>query len=655
MRRRGIAIIIIALMLGMLLAALDQTIVSTALPTIVSDLGGLEELSWVVTAYLLASTVSTPLWGKLGDQFGRKYLFVAAIVIFLVGSALCGLSHSMGQLIAFRSLQGLGGGGLMVLAQAIVGDVVSVRERGRCQGWFGGVFAVASVVGPLLGGLFVDHLSWHWVFYINLPLGAVALAVIVAVLPNDKSRTRHTIDFAGVVLLGGATSCLVLVTTWGGTTFAWTDPVILGLGAAAAGLLVLWAVAERRAREPVLPLELFRLRAFTMASMVGFVVGFAMFGALTYLPLYLQAVHGVSPTLSGVHLLPMMAGMLTMSVISGQIISRTGKYRFLPIAGTALAAVGLLMLSTLTERSSLTTMGVELLVLGMGLGMTMQVLVIIVQNAVDFKDLGVATSGATFFRSIGGAFGVASLGSVFAARLNEDLSRVLARTRLPPGFEPAQVQQDPAVIRRLPPELAADFLHVYADAIATVFRVAAPIMLVAFALTWFIPQQRLRETTKAADLGEGLGATSAERSSLAEVERGLVRLADADLRRGFYARLGAVAGLSGIAPQGVWIIARLDGEGWVPAEELARRANVSRASGRPYADQLIERGLVERSADGDRLRLTDEGRVAAVRLMRSSLESLRRLVADWGHSPQLEQLCERITPELLGAHVDRPP
>ncbi|GAA2284892.1 MFS transporter [Nonomuraea roseoviolacea subsp. roseoviolacea] len=655
MRRRGIAIIIIALMLGMLLAALDQTIVSTALPTIVSDLGGLEELSWVVTAYLLASTVSTPLWGKLGDQFGRKYLFVAAIVIFLVGSALCGLSQSMGQLIAFRSLQGLGGGGLMVLAQAIVGDVVSVRERGRYQGWFGGVFAVASVVGPLLGGLFVDHLSWHWVFYINLPLGAVALVVIVAVLPNDKSRTRHTIDFAGVVLLGGATSCLVLVTTWGGTTFAWTDPVILGLGAAAAGLLVLWAVAERRAREPVLPLELFRLRAFTMASMVGFVVGFAMFGALTYLPLYLQAVHGVSPTLSGVHLLPMMAGMLTMSVISGQIISRTGKYRFLPIAGTALAAVGLLMLSTLTEHSSLTTMGVELLVLGMGLGMTMQVLVIIVQNAVDFKDLGVATSGATFFRSIGGAFGVASLGSVFAARLNEDLFRVLARTRLPPGFEPAQVQQDPTVIRRLPPELAADFLHVYADAIATVFRVAAPIMLVAFALTWFIPQQRLRETTKAADLGEGLGATSAERSSLAEVERGLVRLADADLRRGFYARLGAVAGLSGIAPQGVWIIARLDGEGWVPAEELARRANVSRASGRPYADQLIERGLVERSADGDRLRLTDEGRVAAVRLMRSSLESLRRLVADWGHSPQLEQLCERITPELLGAHVDRPP
>ncbi|MFI6788869.1 MFS transporter [Nonomuraea sp. NPDC050383] len=654
MRRRGLAFIIIALMLGMLLAALDQTIVSTALPTIVSDLGGLEELSWVVTGYLLASTVSTPLWGKLGDQFGRKYLFVAAIVIFLVGSALCGLSSSMGQLIAYRSLQGLGGGGLMVLAQAIVGDVVSARERGKYQGWFGGVFAVASVVGPLLGGLFVDHLSWHWVFYINLPLGAVALFVIVAGLPNDKSQTRHRIDFAGVVLLGGATSCLVLLTTWGGTTYPWSDPVILGLAGAAVVLLVAWAAAERRAREPVLPLELFRIRAFTMSSAVGFVVGFAMFGALTYLPLYLQAVHGVTPTLSGLHLLPMMAGMLTMSIISGQIISRTGKYRYLPITGTAFATVGLFMLSMLTEHSSLWTMSVDLLVLGMGLGMTMQVLVIIVQNAVDFKDLGVATSGVTFFRSIGGAFGVATLGSVFSSRLNDDLSRLLARTRLPPGFDPAQVQQDPTAIQRLPPELAADFLHVYADAIATVFKVAAPIMLVAFALTWLIPQQQLRETTKAADLGEGLGATSAERSSLAEVERGLVRLADADLRRGFYTRLGSLAGLDGIAPQGVWIIARLDGKGWVEAAELACRADVSRATGRPYVDQLVERGLVERSDDEDRLRLTGEGRMAAGRLTRSSLESLRGLVADWGDSPQLERLCERITPELLGAHADRP-
>ncbi|NRQ38534.1 MFS transporter [Nonomuraea sp. NN258] len=653
-RRKGLGLIIVALMLGMLLAALDQTIVSTALPTIVGDLGGLEHLAWVVTGYMLASTVSTPLWGKLGDQFGRKRLFIAAIVIFLAGSALCGLSQSMGQLIAFRSIQGLGGGGLMVLAQAIVGDVVSARERGRYQGFFGAVFAVSSIVGPLLGGLFVDQLSWHWVFYINLPLGALALVVIAAVLPSDETRTKHRIDYAGVVLLGGATSCLVLVSTWGGTTYAWTDPVILGLVVAAVLLLAGWVLVERRAAEPVMPLGLFAHRAFTMSSIVGFVVGFGMFGALTYLPLFLQVVHGVSATLSGVYLLPMMAGMLTMSIVSGQIISKSGKYRFLPIGGTAIATVGMFLLSTLSEHSSMLMFGTYLLILGIGLGMTMQVLVIVVQNAVDFKDLGVATSGATFFRSIGGSFGVATLGSVFTARLGEDLRQVLSTSRLPPGFDPGQIQKDPTVIQRLPGPLAAEFLHVYADSIATVFRVAAPIVFVAFLLSWFIPQTRLRETTRAADLGEGLGATSAERSSLAEVERGLVRLADADLRRGYYARLGTLAGLSEIPPQGVWVIARLGGEGWVKAEDLARRANVSRAHGRPYVDQLIAAGYVRRSEDGESLRLTTRGDEAALRMLRSSREGLSRLVADWGPNPQLEQLLDRIAPELLGAYADRP-
>ncbi|MCK2213318.1 MFS transporter [Actinomadura sp. ATCC 31491] len=654
MRQRGLGLIIVALMLGMLLAALDQTIVSTALPTIVGDLGGLEQLAWVVTGYMLASTVSTPLWGKLGDQYGRKRLFIGAIVIFLAGSALCGLSRNMGELIAFRAVQGLGGGGLMVLAQAIVGDVVSVRERGRYQGFFGAVFAVSSIVGPLLGGVFVDRLSWHWVFYVNLPLGAVALFVIVAVLPGDGSRARHTIDYGGVVLLGAATSCLVLVTTWGGTTYAWTSPVVIGLVAAAAALLVMWGFAERRAAEPVLPLGLFRLRAFSMASVVGFVVGFGMFGALTYLPLFLQVVHGVSPTLSGVYLLPMMAGMLTMSIVSGQIISRTGKYRFLPIAGTLCASAGMFLLSTMTEHSSLLIMGAYLLVLGVGLGMTMQVLVIVVQNAVSFENLGVATSGATFFRSIGGSFGVATLGAVFAATLNDDLREALRGVRLPAGFDPARVQEDPTVIQRLPPELAAGFLHVYADAIAAVFRVAAPIMLGAFVLSWFIPQARLRETTKAADLGEGLGAASAERSSLEEVERGLMRLADADLRRGYYERLGAAAGLDGITPQGVWVLTRLAGEGWVRAGALAERAQVSREWGRPYVDQLVVVGLVRRSEDGEELRLTDEGRRAAMRLVGCSREGLRRLVEDWGESTELERMVDRVAPELLGARVDRP-
>lgn len=654
MRQKGLGLIIIALMLGMLLAALDQTIVSTALPTIVSDLGGLEQLSWVVTGYMLASTVSTPLWGKLGDQFGRKSLFLAAIVIFLVGSALCGLSQNMGQLIAFRSLQGLGGGGLMVLAQAIVGDVVPVRERGRYQGFFGGVFAVSSVIGPLLGGLFVDHLSWHWVFYINLPIGVVAMIVIAAVLPSKTTRTKHKIDYAGIVLLGGATSCLVLMTTWGGTTYPWSDPIIIGLIVAALAMVALWALVESKAKEPVLPLRLFKLRVFNMSSAVGFVVGFGMFGALTYLPLFMQVVYGVSATASGLHLLPMMVGMLGFSIISGQLIAKTGKYRVYPIVGTALATVGMFLLSTLTEHSSTLTMGIFLFVLGSGLGLVMQVLVIVVQNAVGYEDLGVATSGATFFRSIGGSFGVAVLGSVFTSRLNDDLAEVVATTPLPAGFNPAQVQSDPTVIQTLPPALQADFLHVYADSISAVFTVATPIVFVAFLLSWFIPEEKLRETIKASDIGEGLGATSAERSSLAEVERGLVRLADADLRKDYYSRLGALAGMEGVPPQGVWVVARLGGEGWVLANDLAARAEVTRAEGRPYVDQLVGSGLVRRSADGESLRLTARGDQTAESLLGHCRDGLSKLIEDWGPNPELDELLDRISPELLGAKSDRP-
>ncbi|MEV0582629.1 MDR family MFS transporter [Nonomuraea sp. NPDC050310] len=654
-RQPRVVLIIIALMLGMLLASLDQTIVSTALPTIVSDLGGLEQLSWVVTGYLLASTVSTPLWGKLGDQYGRKHLFLAAIVIFLIGSVLCGLSQNMTQLILFRAIQGLGGGGLMVLAQAIVGDVVPVRERGRYQGWFGAVFAVSSITGPLLGGLFVDHLSWHWVFFINLPLGALALFVIAAVLPGSANRTKHKIDYAGIVLLGAATSCLVLMTTWGGTTYPWSSPVIIGLIAAALAMLAAWVVVEKRAAEPVMPLRLFRLRAFNMSSIIGFVVGFGMFGAMTYLPLFMQIVHGVSPTASGLHLLPMMVGVLGTSILSGQLIAKTGHYRMYPILGTAIATVGMFLLSLLDEHSSTLTMSLYLFVLGAGLGLVMQVLVIIVQNAAPYRDLGVATSGATFFRSIGSSFGVAILGSVFTARLNDDIAELAGRTTFPPGFTPAAVQSDPTTLQRLPPELAADFLHVYADSIARVFLVATPVLFVAFLLTWFIPEQPLKQTVGASDLGEGLGTASAERSSLEEVERGLVQLAHADLRRDYYRRLGQLAGLEELSPQGVWIVARLGAHGgWMRATELAERGQVSRAEGRPYVDQTVAAGLVRRSTDGNSLRLTPEGERIHERLLLHHRAGLRLLVADWGPDPELNALVDRVSPQLLGSKTDAP-
>ena len=652
-RVRSVRLVIGALMLALLLAALDQTIVSTALPTIVSDLGGLRQLSWVVTAYMLASTVSTPLWGKLGDQYGRKGLFEGAIVIFLVGSILCGLSQGMGQLIGFRALQGLGGGGLMVLSQAIVGDVVPARERGRYQGFFGAVFAVSSVAGPLLGGFFVDNLSWHWVFYINLPIGILALFVVIAVLPATVERTRHTIDYLGIVLLGSAAACLVLITTWGGSTYSWNHPVVIGLGLASVLLLVFWWRAERRAPEPVMPPHLFGLRAFNVASLIGFVVGFALFGSLTYMPLFLQVVQGVSATLSGIHLLPMMAGLLTASIGSGLLITRTGRYKVFPIVGGAVVAVGLWLLSYVRPEISTLELSLYLLVLGVGIGLVMQVLVIVVQNAVGFEDLGVATSGATFFRTVGGSFGVAVAGAIFSSRLGSDLERLSRTIRLPPGLMET-VRSDPAAAKRLPPETAAAFLAAYSDAISKVFLYSVPMALVAFGAAWLLPEVPLRETTRASDPGECYGGAPVERSSLDAVERGLRRLADAELRHDYYRRLGEAAGVD-LPPGPAWLVTRLGACGPQAGAELAARTGVTVDEGRPYADTLVERGLVRR-LDGGVLELTPEGERVESRLVGEAREGLARLIDDWdpAEHPKLGELLDRLPRELLGATTDRP-
>jgi len=488
---RQIMVILTGLMTGMLLAALDQTIVSTALPTIVGDLGGLQHLSWVVTAYLLASTASTPLYGKISDLYGRKPVFRFAIVVFLIGSALAGLSTQMWELIGARAIQGLGAGGLMALAFAIIGDVIPPRERGRYQGYFGAVFAVSSVAGPLLGGFFVEHLSWHWIFFINIPLGIIALVVTDRALHGLKHiRREHSIDYLGAVLLVAGVSTLLLGMVNGGEA-GWTSPEIIGLLASGLALSVTFLWWETRATEPILPLRLFRNRIFSVSSGIGFSIGFAMFGAIVFLPLYLQIVRGVSPTQSGLELLPLMAGLFTASVISGRRITTTGRYKRFPIAGTAITAVGLSLLSTLGADTPYWRTALFMLTLGVGIGLVMQVIVLAMQNSVDPRDMGVATSSATFFRSLGGTFGTALFGTILTNRLASELTQRLPAASLH-GVNTSQLTGSPQVIAALPPAVREPVISSFVAALSTVFESAVPVVLLAFALTWFLQEIKLR-------------------------------------------------------------------------------------------------------------------------------------------------------------------
>ncbi|MFF4380478.1 MDR family MFS transporter [Kitasatospora sp. NPDC001547] len=493
---REIRLVMVGLVVTMLLAMLDNLIVGTAMPTIVHDLGGAEHLSWVVTAYTLATAASTPIWGKLGDLYGRKGTFLTSIVVFLVGSALSGLSQNMNELIGFRAVQGLGAGGLMVGVMSIMGALVPPRDRGKYQGMFAAVMALATIGGPLAGGFITDHLSWHWTFYINLPLGVVALAVVVVTLKLPKVRSTAKIDYPGAVLLTVGITSLVLITTWGGQEYAWGSKEILGLAALAAASLIAFCYVEQRAQEPMLPLGLFTNLNFTLVSIIGFIVGFVMFGSTVFLPLYQQTVQGASATNSGLLLMPMMFGMLVISLVVGQAVTKTGKYRIYPIIGTLVMTAGLLLLSTMGTGTSSFTSACWMVVLGAGMGFLMQITMLVAQNSVELKDMGVASSTATLFRTIGGSFGVALFGALFNSRVTDTMTEKLGGQATAGGGVQDPSQMSMADLRKLPENVQDAYHHAVSNGMHTVFLWGAGVAVIAIAAAFFLREVPLRGAGK---------------------------------------------------------------------------------------------------------------------------------------------------------------
>jgi EmrB/QacA subfamily drug resistance transporter len=492
---RQILLVMSGLMAGMFLAALDQSIVGTALPRITSELGGLDKLSWVVTAYMLTSTSSTPLWGKISDLYGRKIIFQAAIVTFVAGSLLVGASQNIGELILFRAVQGLGGGGLFALALATMGDVVPPRERGRYGGYFGAVFGTSSVLGPVLGGFFADGPGWRWIFYINIPIGIAALLITTNALRIHHVRREHTIDYSGAAAIVAAVSSFLLFTTWAGPDHGWGSSLALGLLAAGVVLSVLFVWIESRAVEPIIPLPLFSLSVFRTANLYAFVIGFAMFGAIIFLPLYLQVVDGMSPTRSGLAMLPLVVGIFTLSISSGVVMSRTGRYKVFPIVGSGLVAVALYLFSRLTVGTPYWHVALAMFIFGAGLGCSMQIIVTAVQNAVDRRDMGTATGAVTFFRMMGGTFGTAVFGAILTSRLATHLAEqfaTLGGSGTPAQVPTGSISNNVQTIKALPEPIHGLVLNGFAATLDDVFLWAVPVVLVALAVAFFIKEVPLK-------------------------------------------------------------------------------------------------------------------------------------------------------------------
>ncbi|BBX92463.1 MFS transporter [Mycolicibacterium boenickei] len=633
-RRRNL--VFVAVLLGMLLASLNQTIVATALPTVVADLGGAGHQAWVVTSYLLASTVVTAVVGKVGDIFGRKVVYQAAVLCFLVGSVLSGLSGSMVMLVAARALQGIGGGAIMVTSSALIAEVIPLRDRGRYQGALGAVFGVTTVAGPLLGGFVTDHLGWRWAFWLSIPVGLVVLVVAAATIPALTSRpSRPVIDYAGIVWVGIGASGLTLATSLGGE-LAWTSPTIIGLVVGSILALAMFVRAETEAAEPILPMRLFRNPVFTMCCVLSLVVGFAMLGALTFMPTFMQFVDGVSPSESGLRTMPMVLGLLITSTVSGSLVGRTGRYKIYPVAGTAIMLVGFVLLSRMNAATPIPLQSLYLLILGAGIGMCMQVLVLIVQNTSDFSDLGVATSGVTFFRTIGSSFGAAIFGSLFAGFLSDRLPGALAASGAPPA-----AGASPKALHELPPEVAAPIVTAYSDALDLVFLCAAPVALIGLIVALFLKEVPLVEAEAAVDLGEGFGMPSAE-SSDQVLETVVSRL----MRSSPEVRLRSVAGTAGceLDVAGLWALLKIYRHGQIFGSarltEIADRLVVPYEVLEPTFNRLVQDGYVLRT--GDSLWLTQRG-VRQVDGVSAAL--VGRIVDKLGESPSFEGRPDRAQVE----------
>ncbi|HEY0228854.1 MAG TPA: MFS transporter [Mycobacterium sp.] len=636
--RRARNLVFATIALGMLLASLDQTIVATALPTIVGDLGGAGRQSWVVSSYLLTDTVAVVIVGRFGDLFGRKLIFQAGVVVFVAGSACSGAAQSMEWLIAARAVQGLGAGAITVTATALIGDVIPLAERGKYQGALGAVFGVTTVAGPLLGGIFTDDLSWRWAFYINVPVAVVVVAMAAATIPSIRSRARPVIDWAGIVFVAIGAAALTLGTSWGGTTYPWISGQILGLFAVGVVALGIFVVVELHAAEPILPMRLFGSSVFSVCSALGFIVGFAMLGAITFLPTFLQYVDGVTATISGIRMLPLVIGLLVTSIAAGTIVGRTGRYKLFPVSGTAIMAVGMFLLSRGDEHTSTVVSSLYMVVLGAGIGLCMQTLTLIVQNTSSYEDLGVATSGVTFFRTLGSSFGAAVFGSLFANFLAGRLSHALQAN---PGISPA-VTHTPEALHALPAARIAPVVHAYAQSLDKVFLYAVPVAIVGCLLALTLKEVPLRGSSRAnaTDLGNGFGMAT-DQSADERLELAIAAIIRTRGRDQIPQVLQTTGTIGTAAAWGLLQIARYI---WVNGEadirQIARRHHLPAAVLEPTFDQLVVDGLIARS--DNRLALTAAGQAETDRLTATVRKWLTEQLADWNQDPNDQQVTEAL-------------